>query len=616
MCLFLQSGSLDRMDRQEFSKGKLHAFRVLRELCSVRQLGGLCDGLVRLSDGAVKVSKAVLAAGCPYFRVLFEFEDGSQQALSRTAEPTLDITCATFELILDFIYTGKVNINNDNIEEILKTSDLLLMTDLKELCMQFLLGRIDVDNCLGVLQFAQQFSCPRLVQRVKEFVCDHFKHRQIVRTDEYRALSEERVKELLCQDGLSVKSEVDILTALVVWLNSNLSLTPNVESLVTTCLRESSDLNYDPKFQRALQDLRASVPPWDSPGAEMVRDALKKTRRIRSIRERGTKTVLACCDAQAKVYLVDILDSRKHSGSHVVMPPSLVPRIRPALVVEGGYLFALGGMRPGKERQMTSDVQRYDPATNTWMLMSPMPYCCCSPHVVSHAGKLYVMGGFNDEVELEIPNLEEFDIYTNKWRSLPPILNVRRGAAVAVAEGKIYYIGGTPWREPPLGSIYFHKVLDSVETFCMTEEVWMAGPPLKVRRSHAAAVAFDGTVYVIGGTRPIECPSAQGQLKVTGTEAFFHGSPGGWIEIPNFTVPNEAKLHTVAMANKDHILIVGCTDQTDAYRFNTFLMEGTRWSVPPGCESILRSGIRTFYSYALLTLPAAAMQELRAVETE
>lgn len=49
---------------------------------------------------------------------------------------------------------------------------------------------------------------------------------------------------------------------------------------------------------------------------------------------------------------------------------------------------------------MTNDVQRYDPTTNTWMLMSPMPYSCCSPHVVAHAGKLYVTGGFNEEVKL------------------------------------------------------------------------------------------------------------------------------------------------------------------------------------------------------------------------
>lgn len=54
-------------------------------------------------------------------------------------------------------------------------------------------------------------------------------YREIVRTDEFRGLSEARVKELLSQDGLSVKSEVDILTALVVWLNANLSSTPDVE---------------------------------------------------------------------------------------------------------------------------------------------------------------------------------------------------------------------------------------------------------------------------------------------------------------------------------------------------------------------------------------------------
>lgn len=161
------------MNRQEFSTGKLHATRVLSELCSLRHFEALCDGTVKLTDGSVKISKAVLASGCPYFRfvliyllydqelpiiivlqkqtkhihfplwnfsqlwfyivlrILYEFEEGTQQGNIRTAEPTLDITCATFELILDFIYTGKVVIDNDNIEEILKASDLLLMTDLK-----------------------------------------------------------------------------------------------------------------------------------------------------------------------------------------------------------------------------------------------------------------------------------------------------------------------------------------------------------------------------------------------------------------------------------------------------------------------------------------------------
>ncbi|KAK8720662.1 hypothetical protein OTU49_013175 [Cherax quadricarinatus] len=383
------------MNRQEYTTGTLHASRVLKELSTFRHFAALCDGTVKLSDGTVKVSKALLAAGCPYFKILYEFEEESQGGLHRTAEPKLDITCKTFELILDFIYTGRVILDNDNIQDILQASDLLLMTDLKELCIKFLMARIDVDNCLGILQFAQQFSCPRLVHFAQDFICQHFKHRQIVRTEEFRNLSEERLKDLLSQDGLTVKSEVDILTALVVWLNSNITATPDVESLVTGCLRESNDLKYDPKFQRALQDLRASNPPWDSPGAKRVLDALNKTRRIRFIRERGMKTVLACADGNANIYLVDILGSGKHAGAHVRVAPMWFPRIKPALVVEGGYLFALGGI--STDRVLQNDVQRYDPVSNTWILMSPMPFSCCSPRVVAHAGKLYVLGGYNNE---------------------------------------------------------------------------------------------------------------------------------------------------------------------------------------------------------------------------
>lgn len=57
----------------------------------------------------------------------------------------------------------------------------------------------------------------------------------------------------------------------------------------------------------------------------------------------------------------------------------------------GGYLFALGG--GSKSGEANSDVQRYDPLSNSWTLMAPMPFACFLPMVVSYAGKLYVTGG-------------------------------------------------------------------------------------------------------------------------------------------------------------------------------------------------------------------------------
>lgn len=59
------------MNRQEYSTGSLHASRILGGLASLRRLEVLCDGNVKLVDGSVKVSRALLAAGCPYFRLAF-----------------------------------------------------------------------------------------------------------------------------------------------------------------------------------------------------------------------------------------------------------------------------------------------------------------------------------------------------------------------------------------------------------------------------------------------------------------------------------------------------------------------------------------------------------------
>lgn len=51
-----------------------------------------------------------------------------------------------------------------------------------------------------------------------------------------------------------------------------------------------------------------------------------------------------------------------------------------------------------EDRKPRNEVQRYDPTTNTWTLQAPMPYAACFPKVVALAGKLYVTGGYDDEV--------------------------------------------------------------------------------------------------------------------------------------------------------------------------------------------------------------------------
>ena len=49
-----------------------------------------------------------------------------------------NLSSDTFELVLDFIYSGEVSLNDDNIEDVLLAADVFVMEDLKALCWSYL----------------------------------------------------------------------------------------------------------------------------------------------------------------------------------------------------------------------------------------------------------------------------------------------------------------------------------------------------------------------------------------------------------------------------------------------------------------------------------------------
>lgn len=124
---------------------------------------------------------------------------------------------------------------------------------------------------------------------------------------------------------------------------------------------------------------------------------------------------------------------------------------------------------------------------------------------------------------------------------------------------------------------------------------------------------------MIGGARPIECPSAHGQLKVTGTEVLFSESPVpvGWTLMPKLQVPAEAKYNTTALSNNEHLLIIGKAEAS-SHKDRCFVLEGSEWNPfpPPGCDCIITSESKSFFSCALLTLPKAAIQNLYKEDCE
>eukprot|EP00966_Prymnesium_polylepis_P220488 5100179-Prymnesium_polylepis.1 len=150
-----------------------------------------------------------------------------------------------------------------------------------------------------------------------------------------------------------------------------------------------------------------------------------------------------------KIYVVggntDVINGNKMERFDIftqtweVMPPMPSARRQFATAVLDGKLYVVGGVGVGAPFvNVFATMERFDPDTQTWGLMPPMPAArsSCSAAVVN--GKLYVIGGKGHFTA--IAKTERFDPATSAWETMPPMMT---DCATAVVDGNLYVLGGS-----------------------------------------------------------------------------------------------------------------------------------------------------------------------------
>jgi non-specific serine/threonine protein kinase len=113
-----------------------------------------------------------------------------------------------------------------------------------------------------------------------------------------------------------------------------------------------------------------------------------------------------------------------------------------AVVATGGRIFAVGGRAHGQDSdELGSAVERYDPATNTWESLTPLPYPRSGLNGAPARGGVIVAGGetsrkvFADVQFLAAPS--------DNWESLPDLPVAVHGVAIATVGRRLYAFGGS-----------------------------------------------------------------------------------------------------------------------------------------------------------------------------
>lgn len=219
--------------------------------------------------------------------------------------------------------------------------------------------------------------------------------------------------------------------------------------------------------------------------------------------------VVAC---QNKIYVIggqadvptQVYDPATDTWENRTAVPST--RIGPRANVVDGKIYVMGGsLHSGLAMINPSSANDvYDPETDSWSQMAPIPI-----PVMAHASavlddKIYVIsGGTNVSSTTYAPtcHVQIFDPKTNKWTNGTSIPTGVAYAAACVTTGisapkRIYVIGGTQ-------NLYFRYTflnpLDLNQIYDPETDTWTNGTPMPTPRGDLGIVVINDEIYAIGG---------------------------------------------------------------------------------------------------------------------
>ncbi len=164
-----------------------------------------------------------------------------------------------------------------------------------------------------------------------------------------------------------------------------------------------------------------------------------------------------------------------------------------------GKIYTVGGITNGHVSGWVPWFDMYNPATNTWTILPDAPHARTHFQVVVLSDKLYVIGGHQTGAvgvtTLGVAEIDVYDLVSGTWSTLPSGANLptpRAGTSSAILGNEILILGGTH----PTQSTANQKV----ESFDVTTQTWRTLSPMIDGRHGTQAIVNNDNVYIAAGS--------------------------------------------------------------------------------------------------------------------
>ncbi|ELU17122.1 hypothetical protein CAPTEDRAFT_144920, partial [Capitella teleta] len=177
----------------------------------------MTDVTLKLPDhSTIRCHKVILMAASPFFETMFQ--SGMKEGVDRVVRLKFSDS-VTIKMLVDFIYSGEIDVDGDNVQTIVAASEFLLLKDLKTHCEKFLADKVNSSNCIQLIKFCQRFNLEKLNEIAQR--CIRLNFQEVVALPEFKTLTEEDVTALVSNDQLKVANEDIVYHAVVAWVKAD-----------------------------------------------------------------------------------------------------------------------------------------------------------------------------------------------------------------------------------------------------------------------------------------------------------------------------------------------------------------------------------------------------------
>uniref|UniRef100_A0A2I3GA75 Kelch like family member 5 n=2 Tax=Hylobatidae TaxID=9577 RepID=A0A2I3GA75_NOMLE len=427
--------------------------------------------------------------------------------------------------LIQYAYTGRLELKEDNIECLLSTACLLQLSQVVEACCKFLMKQLHPSNCLGIRSFADAQGCTDLHKVAHNYTMEHFM--EVIRNQEFVLLPASEIAKLLASDDMNIPNEETILNALLTWVRHDLEQRRKDLSKLLAYIRLPllapqflADMENNALFRDDIECQKLIMEAMKYHLLPERRPMLQSPRTKPRKSTVGTLFAVGGMDSTKGATSIEKYDLRTNMWTPVANMNGR--RLQFGVAVLDDKLYVVGG-RDGLKTLNT--VECYNPKTKTWSVMPPMSTHRHGLGVAVLEGPMYAVGGHDGWSYLN--TVERWDPQARQWNFVATMSTPRSTVGVAVLSGKLYAVGGRD------GS----SCLKSVECFDPHTNKWTLCAQMSKRRGGVGVTTWNGLLYAIGGH---DAPASNVTSRLSDCVERYDPKTDMWTAVASMSISRDA----------------------------------------------------------------------------